>query len=65
MRWIVLQLVDAFPMFVSESRPQAASQSLAEAKTLCHLPAKTQALDLFKFFHMQCVFRQPYIKLKN
>jgi hypothetical protein len=52
MRWIVLQLVDAFPMFVSESRPQAASQSLAEAKTLCHLPAKTQALDLFKFFHM-------------
>jgi hypothetical protein len=57
MRWIVLQLVDAFPKAVSESRPQAASQSSAGAKTHRHLPAKTQALDLVEFFHIQCVFQ--------
>jgi hypothetical protein len=62
---IVLQLLDAFPKAVSESRPQAASQSSAGAKTHRYIRAKTQVIDSIEFFHMQCVFQQPYIKLNN
>jgi hypothetical protein len=65
MRWIVLQLVDAFHKAVSESRPQAASQSSVGAKTHRHLPAKTQVLDSVEFFHMQCIFQHQDIKLNN
>jgi hypothetical protein len=65
MRTIVLQLVDAFPKAVSESRPQAASQSSVGAKTHRHLPTKTQVLDSVVFFHMQCVFQYLDIKLNN
>ena len=54
---IVLQLVDAFPKAVSESRPQAARQSSDGAKTHRYVPAKTQVHDSVEFFKIQCVFK--------